>query len=112
MPHRDSPAIICLQRKFLAVFIELAYVVRHGDRNVFYVLMIFLLCINAHPANSPVPAQPWGNESHGGITHCKIRMPLLFFAALKQTVSGLLVSVLKEIRALSLHTHASYHQQQ
>lgn len=96
---RDSPAIICLQRKFLAVFLELAYVVRHRDRNIFFVLMIFLLCINAHPANSPVSAQPWGNEAHRGITHCKIRMSLLFFAALKQTVSGLLLSVLKEIRA-------------
>lgn len=104
MSLRDSPAIICLWRKFLAVFIELAYVVRHGDKNNFFVEMIFLLCTNTHPAKPPMSALPWGSKSHRVITHCKICMPLLSFAALKQTVPSLLLSVLKEIWALSLHT--------
>lgn len=61
--------------------------------------MIVLLCLNVHPAKPPMSAPPWGNESHRVITHCKMRMSLLFIAALKQTVPSLLLSVLEEIHA-------------
>lgn len=59
--------------------------------------MIFLLCVNVYPAKPPLPVPPWGNKSHRVITRCKVRMSLLFIAALKQRVSGLLLSDLEEI---------------
>lgn len=61
--------------------------------------MIFLLCMNVYPAKPPMSVLPWGNESHRVITNCKMRMSLLFIAALKQTVPGLLLSVPEEIYA-------------
>lgn len=102
MSLRASLAIICLWRKFLAVFIELTDVVKHRDKSIwgFYFLqIIFLLCLNVYPARPPVPVLPWGNKSHRVITHCKMSMCLLFITALKQIVPSLSLSVLEKIYA-------------
>lgn len=100
MSLRASLAIICLWRKFLAVFIELTDVVKHGDKSIwgfYFPTDDFLLCLNVYPARPPVAVLPWGNESHRVITHCKMSMCLLFIAVLKQTVCSLLLSVLEKI---------------
>lgn len=99
---RASLAIICLWRKSLAVFIELAYVVKHGGKNtcgVFSVQMIFFIMCEHVPRQASVSVPPWGNESHRVITRCKMRMAALFIAASKQMVPGLLLFVLEEFYA-------------
>jgi len=85
MSLRASLAIIYLWRKFLAVFIGLAYVVEHEDRNswgFFCLQMISVLCVNVYPAKPPVPVLPWGNESRRVITRCRTERGCLCYLSL------------------------------